>query len=515
MSRIRNFFNLKGRESDSPQAAADSRSKMHYMNINASHSRGSTSTDASGLVDDLARLSLGSRQQRRQEVPRQRPPANDDFTGGFVLPEHSGQNAQAWGTTTVANPPISPRGWQTPPPPRHLANGTPPVPFPEPQMDHIPPPGPLPAPPIMPLAMPAPQFMSRTMQYATSGDLPQHANPLASLPRQEYLRPPLRPKSHGRTLTRLSSILPTAPNSAPAKSVSAGPSRPALSSFQTPPRRKRSASTPPSPISLSSSSSSKKDVRKVQCCATTKQDKQCTRMVPVTTPLSLLSGEDEPHYCRQHIKNAFIDVKFRSRKDPSIEVMYSDWIPDYLQESTKTALRDKMQAKASPADEPGYIYAYEIDDASNPDVVHIKVGRAVKLTKRLAEWDKQCQSKLTHLLGFWPMSRDAEQNGMMRGRVQVGDPGPYCHRVERLVHLELADLALNAPYLDPDFPNVKGDGGNTPRRLNSKGPCPDCGTVHKEIFTFPRATGRYKGREWQDIVRPVIEKWGGFVEAYV
>ena len=42
------------------------------------------------------------------------------------------------------------------------------------------------------------------------------------------------------------------------------------------------------------------------------------------------------------------------------------------------------------------------------------------------------------------------------------------------------------------------------------------GAVHKEIFSFPRAkTGPYKGKEWEKIVKPVIEKWGAFVEAYV
>ncbi|KAI0781356.1 hypothetical protein BD413DRAFT_463208 [Trametes elegans] len=312
--------------------------------------------------------------------------------------------------------------------------------------------------------------------------------------------------------------LQTASHSAPAKPAPSSSSRPAPT-VQTPPRRPRAASSPPSPISVSSSGD--KGVRKVQCCAITKQDKRCTRKIPVTTPLALLNGEEEPQYCHQHMKNAFVDLKFPSRKDPSVKVSYEDWVPEYLQESTRTLLRDVMQREASTADEPGYIYAYEIEDDSHPDVVHIKVGRAVKLTKRLAEWDKQCQSKETHLRGFWPMSRDAELNGMMRSRVQVGDPGPYCHRVERLVHIELADLALNAPYLDPDFPNVKGfEAGSGNRRAALRGPCPDCklgtgGTVHKEIFTFRRAKGRYKGKEWEEIVRPVIEKWGGFVEAYV
>lgn len=42
------------------------------------------------------------------------------------------------------------------------------------------------------------------------------------------------------------------------------------------------------------------------------------------------------------------------------------------------------------------------------------------------------------------------------------------------------------------------------------------GTVHKEIFSFTRPErGPYKGQEWERIVKPVIEKWGGFVESYV
>ena len=41
-------------------------------------------------------------------------------------------------------------------------------------------------------------------------------------------------------------------------------------------------------------------------------------------------------------------------------------------------------------------------------------------------------------------------------------------------------------------------------------------TKHQEIFSFERVMeGRYKGTEWQEIVKPVIEKWGGFVEGYL
>ena len=37
-----------------------------------------------------------------------------------------------------------------------------------------------------------------------------------------------------------------------------------------------------------------------------------------------------------------------------------DWIPDYLQQDTQLALRVEMEKPRSSADEPGYIYTFEI-----------------------------------------------------------------------------------------------------------------------------------------------------------
>ena len=35
------------------------------------------------------------------------------------------------------------------------------------------------------------------------------------------------------------------------------------------------------------------------------------------------------------------------------------------------------------------------------------------------------------------------------------------------------------------------------------------GVVHREIFAFERVRkGVYKGKEWDSIIKPVIEKWG-------
>jgi hypothetical protein len=139
-------------------------------------------------------------------------------------------------------------------------------------------------------------------------------------------------------------------------------------------------------------------------------------------------------------------------------------------------------------------------DPKTPKKILLKVGRTVNLVKRIDQWGKQCGSKEQILRGWWPGTvenddGDSAANGsLMKGRVKAGDKGPLCHRLERLVHLELADLAVNAPYLDPNFPNTKkhdiGDGSvpssaatkkppGSPaaKRLPDK-PCLDCAILH-------------------------------------
>ncbi|KIJ44199.1 hypothetical protein M422DRAFT_168651, partial [Sphaerobolus stellatus SS14] len=177
------------------------------------------------------------------------------------------------------------------------------------------------------------------------------------------------------------------------------------------------------------------------------------------------------------------------------------------------------------------IRRYEIRDSRSPDEIMIKVGRAVKLVKRLDQWSKQCVSKEVILRGWWPGTvehdDDASNTSLLKGKVKAGDPGPLCHRLERLVHLELADLVVHTPYLEPGFSNAKvstspsspSSPPSTPGRSPKPGkvrmphkPCPDCGSIHKEIFTFKRVKkGKYKNAEWERIVQPVIAKWGRFV----
>lgn len=99
--------------------------------------------------------------------------------------------------------------------------------------------------------------------------------------------------------------------------------------------------------------------------------------------------------------------------------------------------------------------------------------------------------------------------------------------LERLVHLELGDLASSSIYLNSGWPNLEPimepSAENKPsasKNLSNSNPiatpCSDCGSVHKEIFEFQRwQRGGNQGKEWENLVRPVIERWGMFVELYV
>ena len=204
----------------------------------------------------------------------------------------------------------------------------------------------------------------------------------------------------------------------------------------------------------------------------------------------------------------------------------------YMQEDTRVALMSEMEKQISKSDTEGYIYVFEIRDKNKPGVVQLKVGRAVNLVKRIDQWCKQCGSKEQVLRGYWPSGMN-DDDTMMRGRVMAKEPGPWCHRLERLMHIELIDLCTNSPYLHPKFPDVKlEDLDAKPKKAAKREKCPDCeysyrqalaswklmcrvtgGAMHKEIFTFelPDDDERVE-TVYEDIVRPALARWGGFVE---
>lgn len=289
----------------------------------------------------------------------------------------------------------------------------------------------------------------------------------------------------------------------------------------TPKSRPRAASLPPSPLSPPVFKNT------TQCSSMTKLGKQCSRQVKLPSTHSHIDPIPVV-YCHQHRDAMFhaqtgFYVRRKGMADTFVE--FSDYIPQYLQRDTQLALRVEMEKAASTSDVPGYIYTYEIRDPKRLNIIQLKVGRAVNLTKRLDQWGKQCGSKVPIVRGWWPgtvedESGDDGTNGsLLTGNIKAGEPGPLCHRVERLVHIELADLVVHTPYLDPKFPKVDNSDtspstSGSPKKATMK-PCLDCGAMHREIFAFPRPDkGRYKGREWELLVKPAIEKWGKFVSEY-
>lgn len=86
---------------------------------------------------------------------------------------------------------------------------------------------------------------------------------------------------------------------------------------------------------------------------------------------------------------------------------------------------------------------------------------------------------------------------------------------ERLIHLELADLIVTKAYLDPAWASgkVSASVANTGATGSmQRTPCADCGKRHREIFEFQRfKRPPLVGKEWDMVVKPVIERWGRFM----
>ncbi|KZT54327.1 hypothetical protein CALCODRAFT_456803 [Calocera cornea HHB12733] len=185
-----------------------------------------------------------------------------------------------------------------------------------------------------------------------------------------------------------------------------------------------------------------------------------------------------------------------------------------------------MEAPPSVSDLPGHIYAYELRGPPSEPVA-LKVGRATNVKNRLGEWGRQCAKEVV-LRGLWPPPEGTRERdaSLLRGRLKPGDKARCSHRLERLIHLELADISVYSTHLTPEFlapfpGHLNGAVPASPASPAGKKkpvrrpltPCEECGKLHREIFTFERASrGKVKGKEWEEVVWPVMERWGRFVE---
>lgn len=151
-----------------------------------------------------------------------------------------------------------------------------------------------------------------------------------------------------------------------------------------------------------------------------------------------------------------------------------------MSRDTFTPLRSEVGLAIRPSQHKSPIGLPHTDE-SDPDHIHLKVGRAVNLTKRLDQWDKQCGTKQReHIIrGWWPGTVEdggdiANGSSLLKGKVVAGEKGAYCHRLERLIHLELGDLVLSQQYIEPGFPKI--DTANL-KKVNAamRQKCSECG----------------------------------------
>lgn len=191
------------------------------------------------------------------------------------------------------------------------------------------------------------------------------------------------------------------------------------------------------------------------------------------------------------------------------------WIPPHLPPQATANLLTELAKPISEADEEGYIYIFWVtpstsnssapppsDIASNllpspnrpghhrrtsdalravqshyantrgsgsgPGTIRLKIGRTSNVYRRMNEWTRQCNYNLT-LIRYYPYSSTSSSSPSPSPARRLEshnpqEPGrrvPHVHRVERLIHIELAD-----------------------HRVKGQGPCPECGKEHREWFEF-------------------------------
>lgn len=187
----------------------------------------------------------------------------------------------------------------------------------------------------------------------------------------------------------------------------------------------------------------------------------------------------------------------------------NSFIPRSLDEQTAVLLQMELSKPTSVADEPGYIYMFWITADPNPPVskvvdslldgdmssspmrspgkdgqktIMVKIGRATNVHRRLSSWSKQCGYNLS-LLRFYPhVSRT--------GPASRGTPDeqgirkvPFSHRVERLIHIELAG-----------------------RRIK-QGKCNNCGREHREWFAIDATRSGVQSTD------AIIRRWVQWAES--
>lgn len=211
----------------------------------------------------------------------------------------------------------------------------------------------------------------------------------------------------------------------------------------------------------------------------------------------------------------------RSRKSTGSQTaQIKDFIPDSVDAQTASALMSELARPFGASEEPGFIYMFWLtptsqsssapvdaarsllsppspnrpprsrsasnavssfaaaDPSTSKNTMLLKIGRAANVQRRLNQWQRQCGHEV-EILRYYPyLPGSQESSGVVPHMTQ------HVHRVERLVHIELAGMGL------------KKDAEK----------CDACGREHREWFEV-EAT-----REGIKAVDGVIRRWIGWDE---
>ncbi|KAF4451139.1 hypothetical protein F53441_5838 [Fusarium austroafricanum] len=250
------------------------------------------------------------------------------------------------------------------------------------------------------------------------------------------------------------------------------------------------------------------------------QESRPSRPQPRPVQRTSISVPPSKRNSKQHLspsQNTSAAKSRRSRKSTSSQAgQLKDFIPDSLDVETASALMAELARPWGASEEPGFIYMFWLtptsatsaaapvdaarsllsppspnrpprsrsasnavssfaaaDPSTSRNTMLLKIGRAQNVQRRLNQWQRQCGHEV-EILRYYPyLPGSLESSGVVPHMTQ------HVHRVERLVHIELAGMGLKADAAK----------------------CDACGTMHREWFEV-EAT-----REGIKAVDGVIRRW--------
>lgn len=177
--------------------------------------------------------------------------------------------------------------------------------------------------------------------------------------------------------------------------------------------------------------------------------------------------------------------------------IYMFWLTPTATASTRSrqgappvdAARDLL---ASPSPTPrsrrpsDVVYSYADRPSGKANGTHanktmvLKIGRAANVQRRMNQWQRQC-GRDVEVLRFYPYLPSMAAASSSSSTLVPPRTTPHAHRVERLIHIELAGMGLKA----------------------DKGTCDACGREHREWFEVDAT--RASVREVDGVIRRWVE----------